>query len=286
MTTPLQDALREALVGWQSDLSPDWRPVIDGVELAFDAVDDRLELHPWEPIFPSRRHFSLPGEPDGAHMLHAFDHLPPRAVRCVVVGQDPYPNIAFSTGRAFESGEHRHWHELNNMRSHSMRCLIQSLCAFRSGRPSYAEDVEAWPAALKAIAKPASEIPGPGELAQTWVEQGVLLLNASLTLSRFAIEGDPHQTHGHLPLWRPLIGQVLRYFWKRPGQPVVFMLFGDAAQRAVADAGIIEPESINNDPAIVALPHPAVGNDFLKRSNPFALCNSKLRAMGAEPIHW
>ena len=90
VTTGLQDALREVLADWESDLSSDWRPVIDGVELAFDAVDGALELHPWEPIFPSRRHVELPGEPDGAHMFRAFDNLPPQSVRCVVVGQDPY----------------------------------------------------------------------------------------------------------------------------------------------------------------------------------------------------
>ena len=75
MATRLRTALRELLVDWQSDLNPEWRSVVNGVDLAFDAVDAALELHPWEPIFPSRRYFTLPGEPDGAHMLRAFDDL-------------------------------------------------------------------------------------------------------------------------------------------------------------------------------------------------------------------
>ena len=95
MATSLREALRETLSGWQTDLAPEWRKVLDGVQLAFDAVDARLELHPWEPIFPSRRHFPLPGAPAGAHLLRAFDSLKPDDVRCVLVGQDPYPNIAF-----------------------------------------------------------------------------------------------------------------------------------------------------------------------------------------------
>ena len=286
VTARLQDALRETLANWQSDLSHDWQSAVDGVELAFDAVDDSLELHPWEPIFPSRRHFSLPGEPDGAHMFRAFDHLPPHAVRCVLVGQDPYPNIAFCTGRAFESGEHRSWRELDNMRSRSMRCLIQSLYAFRSGNASHAENVEGWPATLKAIDALGNGFPTPAEIAQTWVDQGVLLLNASLTLTRFAVEGDPHQTKGHLPLWRPLIGHVLRHFASRPHQPVVFMLFGDAAQDAAMMSGIANRDSLCSHSAIVTSRHPAEGNGFLKGSNPFVLCNNKLLAMDAEPIHW
>ena len=286
MTIRLREALHEALAGWENDLSPDWRPVIDGVELAFDAVDEALELHPWEPIFPSRRHFTLPGEPDGTHMLRAFDGLPPDSVRCVVLGQDPYPNIAFCTWRAFETGEHRLWRELENMWSHSMRCLIQSLYAFRSGRTDGAQNVQDWPATLAAIDASGNGFPTPLDLAQTWVNQGVLLLNASLTLSRFGVDGDPHQTSGHLPLWRPLIERVLRHFYDPARQSVVFVLFGDAAQRAAVTSGIVDGGSMHGHPAIVASPHPAAGDDFLRSPNPFQLCNSKLLAMNAEPISW
>ena len=287
MATSLQSALREALSNWQSDLSPDWQHVIDGVNLAFDAVDIALELHPWEPIFPSRRHFALPGEPDGAHIFRAFDNLSPDSVRCIVVGQDPYPNIAFCTGRAFESGEHGHWRELNNMRSPSMRCLIQSVYAFRSGITSHAENTVDWPATLDAVAAPKTAFPKPAELAQSWVDQGVLLLNASLTLSRFSVDGDPHQTRGHLPLWRPFIGRLLHYFSSDSArQPVAFLLFGVAAQQAAIASGIVDQFAIRDHPAIVASPHPAEGDEYLQKFNPFERCNRKLAAMGAAPINW
>ncbi len=287
MTTSLQAALREMLRDWQSDLSSEWQSVIDGVELAFDAVDAALEIYPWEPIFPSRRHFALPGQPEGAHMFRAFDDLSPEDIRCVMVGQDPYPNIAFSTGRAFESGEHRHWRELGNMRSPSMRCLIQSLYAFRSGRIAAAQDTDGWRATLTAIDAPDSDFPSPTELAWSWVDQGVLLLNSSLTLSRFETHGDPHQTMGHLPLWRPLMKRILRYFCANDSaQRVVCLLFGVAAQEAAIASGITDADTIHNHPAIVTSPHPADGNGFLKQSNPFARCNEKLAAMGAPSIYW
>ena len=287
MTTSLKAALCEVLQDWQSDLGPDWRSVIDGVELAFDAVDAGLELHPWEPIFPSRRQYALPGEPDGAHMFRAFDDLSPQAVRCVVVGQDPYPNIAFSTGRAFESGEHRHWRDLDYMHSPSMRCLIQSLFACRSGRDSIAQDVDGWHSTLKIIDAPNNGFPAPNALAQSWVDQGVLLLNSSLTLSRFAVNGDPHQSKGHLPLWRPLIERIFQYFFSdQADQAVVFVLFGVAAQQAAIASGVVDSGTITNHPAIVTSPHPAEGNGFLQQPNPFMRCNRKLVTMGADPIHW
>lgn len=286
MATRLRDALRETLVDWQNDLSPGWQFVLEGVELAFEAVDGTLKLNPWEPIFPSRRSFSLPGEPPGAHLFRAFDGLAPDSVRCVVIGQDPYPNIAFSTGRAFESGEHRHWRELDNMLSSTMRCLVQSIHAFRSGTACNAEDVDGWSETLRAVTAPGTEFPTPAVLAQSWVDQGVLLLNASLSLSRFAVEGDPHQTRGHLPLWRPLIVRILQHFAGRSSQPVVFCLFGEAAQIAAVESGVVKQAALHTDPAIVASPHPSKGNAYLKQANPFEQCNRKLEAMGASGIHW
>ena len=286
MATSLREALREMLSGWQADLDPEWRKVLDGVQLAFDAVDEGLELHPWEPIFPSRRRFPLPGAPAEGHVLRAFDDLNPNDVRCVLVGQDPYPNIAFSTGRAFETGEHRHWREISHMRSCSMRSLIQSLYAFRSGQQDHAKETEGWAATIGAIQAAGTGFQRPQQLAQHWVDQGVLLLNASLTLSRFAVEGDPHQTSGHLPLWRPLMAHLIQHFAERGRQPVTFMLFGEAARQAAAASGVVEFGEIDRHPLFVASPHPAAGNDFLHCPNPFIRCNEKLLALRARPIHW
>ena len=286
MAAPLREALREMLSGWRDDLHPAWLRVLDGVQLDFDAVDEELELHPWEPIFPSRRRFPLPGAPAGAHLFRAFDNLSPDDVRCVLIGQDPYPSIAFSTGRAFETGEHRHWRELENMRSCSMRSLVQSLHAFRSGRHDHAKETAGWAATIEAIQAAGNGFPRPGRLARHWVDQGVLLLNASLTLSRFAVDGDPHQTKGHLPLWRPLTARLVQHFAERGGRPAAFMLFGEAARQAAAASGVVESDQIDGHPLFVASPHPAAGNDFLRCPNPFIRCNEKLLRLQARPIDW
>jgi len=285
MTIPLKDALQELLQDWRDDLSPPWRRLVAGVELGFEEVDADLELHPWEPIFPSRRHFVLPGEPSGAHMFRAFDQMHPEAVRCVVLGQDPYPSIDFATGRSFEAGGYHRWDELEKMSSCSVRSLIQSVYGFRSGQPRLCETTGNWSEVLRAIA-PDSGFPAPDRLAQEWVEQGVLLLNASLTLSRFSKEGGPHQLRGHLPLWRPLMAHLIGHFADRATQPVVFLLLGDAARQVAAVAGLAPGGEPDRHPAVVAMPHPAAGDDFLRLPNPFNRCNEKLLAMKAEPIRW
>jgi len=224
----------------------------------------------------------------GAHVFRAFDGIEPGSVRCLLLGQDPYPSVGFSTGRAFESGEHKRWRDLDNMFSSSMRCLLQSLAAFRTGCSELAKQTRNWPDALRWIETAQPRFPAPTELTDHWVDQGVLPLNASLTLTRFSVEGHPHQTQGHIPLWRPLMVRLMQHF-AECGRPVCFLLFGTAAQDAAIASGISHlrcRRADNAHPGVVCAPHPAAGDAFLAEQNPFSRCNRALVAQGGEPIDW
>ena len=284
MAVQLRAALRETLEGWQEDIYPPWRDLIVDVALGFEQVDATLELEPWEPIFPARRARMFPGAPAGAHMLSAFDGLTPEDVRCVILGQDPYPCPAFSTGRTFEAGNVACWQELDKMFSPSVRAVIQLIVAERTGAANYAEGFAQWPAALAAMESGAVELEAPDDLANRWVASGVLLLNASLTLTRFQRDGDPHQVRGHLPLWRPLLVRVLGHLAARD-LPVVFVGFGDAAAQALDDAGVGRSDA-GAKGCVILRPHPAQADEVLAQENPFTLCNRRLRAMGAAPVDW
>ena len=283
MAMPLQAALQDTLRGWREDIDPPWRAVVRTVSLAFDDVDPTLELEPWEPIFPARRGMVFPGAPAGAHMLRAFDGIAPGDVRCVILGQDPYPCPAFATGRAFEAGNVARWRELDKMFSPSVRAFIQMILAARTGAVRRAQGVAQWPATLAAIEQGAVDLEAPEALADHWVASGVLLLNASLTLTRFLREGDPHQVQGHLPLWRPLMIRVLTHLAER-GTPVVILGFGDAAAETLRAAGLHGSDA--GDERVILRPHPAQARGVLTQENPFALCNRRLRAMGAAPVDW
>src|SRR5688500_12945984 len=100
----LRDALRLFLQDWRHDLSPEWREILSATDPDFDGVAPHLKFDPAEPIYPGRRGRPVPGAPAGAHTFRALDGLPPRDVRAVIVGQDPYPRIAQATGRSFEQG--------------------------------------------------------------------------------------------------------------------------------------------------------------------------------------
>ena len=280
----LEEALRDTFEGWQKDVDPHWHDVVAGVDLAFDDVDPALELESWEPIFPARRGRTFPGAPAGAHTLRPFDGIGPEDVRCVILGQDPYPCPAFATGRAFEAGNIARWRELDKMFSPSVRAVIQLVVAARTGEAHYARSFARWPATLAAIEAGAVELEAPAVLADRWVASGVLLLNSSLTLSRFQRAVDPHQRRGHLPLWRPLMVRVLDRLAGR-GTPVVFIGFGDAAAETLAAVGLNESDA-GTVPRVILRQHPAAADAVLTQENPFTLCNRHLRTMGAAAVDW
>jgi len=288
MRLALKEAMQDILAGWREDLPPAWRSFAT-TDPDFGAIDPELSLEPWEPVFPARRGRVFPGAPKGAHMLHAFDGLAPADVRCVIVGQDPYPCPAFSTGRAFEAGNVASWRELEKMFSVSVRTFMQLIIAARTGDPSYAASTAAWRRVRSEIESGALQLEPAAEIADRWVRQGVLLVNSSLTISRFAVAGDPHQLRGHLPLWRPFIVSVLRALAGR-GAPIVFIGFGEQAAGTLAEAGISERPARDlhcaNGVGLLLREHPAKGDSVLAAENPFTLCIRLLAGAGAPPISW
>jgi uracil-DNA glycosylase len=283
MRLALKDAMQDILAGWRQDLDPAWRASLNGSELGFDAIDPALTLEPWEPVFPARRGLSFPGAPKGAHMFRAFDKIDPGDVRVVVLGQDPYPCAAFSTGRAFEAGNVADWRELEKMFSVSVRTYMQLIAAARTGNAAYVASATGWKTLLADIEAGSIDIEPAGEIADRWVRQGVLLVNSALTISRFTVAGDPHQLRGHLPLWRPFIVGVLRRLAER-GTPLVCIGFGGQAADTLHAAGI-GAGSVGTVGCILR-EHPARGDAVLAPANPFVLANRRLAAMGGEPVAW
>jgi uracil-DNA glycosylase len=281
MGVALREAMRDILAGWRQDLDPAWQAVLADAEPDFGAVDSDLTLDVWEPVFPARKGRKFLGAPKGAHIFHAFENIAPDDVRCVILGQDPYPDSGFSTGRAFEAGNVARWRELEKMFSVSVRTFMQLIVAARTGDASYAASTAAWRRLIDDIEADRLPIEPAAAIADRWVKAGVLLLNSALTLSRFTVEGDPHQLRGHLPLWRPLVAGVLAHLGRRR-QPIVFIAFGDQAAGALADAGIVAGGFVE----VILRAHPARGDEVLGKDNPFVLCNRFLSAAGAPPISW
>ncbi|MEO8669369.1 MAG: uracil-DNA glycosylase [Bauldia sp.] len=284
MGIALREAMQEILSGWRQDLGSDWQSVVQNAEPGFAAIDPGLMLEVFEPVFPVRKGQKYLGAPKGAHIFRAFDGIAPADVHCVVLGQDPYPDASFSTGRAFEAGNVRWWRELEKMFSVSVRTFMQLIVAARTGDASYARSTADWRRLVDDVESGRLPLEPAATIADRWVEDGVLLLNSALTLSRFAVEGDPHQLRGHLPLWRPFIAAVLGHLAGR-GNPVVFIAFGGQAASALRDAGV-EARVADRMVKVILREHPARGDEVLKLENPFVLANRFLGEAGAQAISW
>ena len=181
--------------------------------------------------------------PRGSNIFRAFDKCPFERLKVVIIGQDPYHGPGQAHGLCF----------------------------------SVAEGVP-FPPSLQNIFKEVhadtgAEIPLSGNLDR-WAEQGVLLLNAVLTVREH--EAASHAGRG----WETFTDAVVRAVAERK-EGVVYMLWGSYAQRK----GAIADPSRN---LILKAVHPSplsAYRGFLGCRH-FSQANAYLASLGKEPIVW
>lgn len=116
-------------------------------------------------------------------------------------------------------------------------------------------------------------IPDNGYLKK-WADQGVLLLNTSLTVR--AGKPNSHEKLG----WEILTDRIIKLLNDRQ-KPIVFILWGRNAQSK-------EPFITNPKHLIIKSPHPSpfsASRGFFG-SKPFSRTNNFLKSVGQEPIDW
>lgn len=116
-------------------------------------------------------------------------------------------------------------------------------------------------------------IPDHGNL-ENWARQGVLLLNATLTVR--GGQAGSHQGKG----WETFTDEVIRVVSDKT-EPVVFILWGSYARR--------KKELIDGSRhTIIESPHPSPfsANNGFFGSRPFSRANQALVAAGREPVDW
>ncbi len=116
------------------------------------------------------------------------------------------------------------------------------------------------------------KIPNHGYLVP-WAEQGVMLLNAVLTVR--AHKPTSHKNQG----WETFTDAVIRALSDRP-EPVVFLLWGAYAQKKIK---LIDTDRHR----IVAGAHPSpLSAKKFFGSKPFSAVNQALEDLGETPIDW
>ena len=181
--------------------------------------------------------------PAGRNIFRAFDRCPVDKLKVVIIGQDPYHGPGQANGLCFSVGEGVPFPP-------SLRNILQEV----------RDDV-------------GTPIPLSGEL-ERWAEQGVLLLNAVLTVR--AHEAASHAGHG----WEQFTDAVVRAIAERK-EGIVYMLWGSYAQKK----GSIADPSRN---LILKAVHPSPLSAYrgFFGCKHFSAANAYLTSIGKEPIEW
>ena len=180
--------------------------------------------------------------PPARLIFNAFDRTPFDKVKVVILGQDPYHEPGQAQGLAF-----------------------------------YVPPEVQTPPSLVNIAKElASDLGGDGATPDLmrWTDQGVLLLNATLTVA--AHRAASHQGHG----WETFTDAAVRAL-AEGREHLVFILWGASAQRKGA---FID----RTRHCVIESPHPSPLSAFrgFFGSRPFSRANAYLVAHGIEPVAW
>lgn len=186
---------------------------------------------------------STPIYPPARLIFNAFDHCPFNEVKVVIIGQDPYHGAGQANGLCF---------------------------SVNPGVP--------FPPSLLNIFKEiaadtGSPIPTDGDLTR-WSNQGVLLLNATLTVR--AASAGSHQNKG----WEQFTDAVISILAEKR-ENIVFILWGSYAQKKGA---FID----RNRHLVLTSPHPSPLSAYhgFFGNHHFTLTNDYLIKHGKEPIKW
>jgi len=181
--------------------------------------------------------------PDMHDIFNALKYTPFEKVKAVIIGQDPYHEIGQAHGLSF---------------------------SVQKGIPL--------PPSLQNIYKELKsdlgiEPPAHGDLS-SWAHEGVLLLNATLTVR----EGmaNSHQSIG----WQIFTDRIISLL-NEAEEPIVFLLWGSYAKQKVSL--ITNPKH-----KILSSAHPSPLSAYrgFFGSRPFSKINDFLRSTGREPINW
>ena len=181
--------------------------------------------------------------PPGNLIFNAFNLCPLSQVKVVLIGQDPYHEPGQAHGLCFSVNDGVPFPP-------SLRNIFQEIQA-DLGTP----------------------VPASGNLTR-WAEQGVLLLNATLTVRAHAAAS--HQKHG----WERFTDAVIRLV-SAECEHVVFILWGSYAQ---SKASLID--STKHCVLRSAHPSPLSAYRGFFGNHHFSLCNQYLQQHNIKPIDW
>jgi len=181
--------------------------------------------------------------PKGNLIFNAFDKTPFDKVKVVILGQDPYHEPGQAHGLCFSVNE-----------GIALPPSLQNI--------------------YKELEDDLGILPKPSGNLERWAEQGVLLLNATLTVR--AHQAGSHQQKG----WEVFTDAVIHRVAEEK-EHIVFILWGSYAQQK---GSFIDP--FRHKLLKSAHPSPLSAYRGFFGSKPFSQTNQYLIRMGQAPIEW
>lgn len=181
--------------------------------------------------------------PPASRIFAAFDACPFEQVKVVILGQDPYHEPGQANGLCFSVND-------GTPLPPSLQNIFKEISADLGIEPNRSGDL------------------------RRWSQQGVLLLNATLTVR--AGQAGSHQGQG----WEEFTDAVIRHL-SEEREGLVFLLWGNYARRKGA--------SIDRQKHLVlesAHPSPLSAHRGFFGNHHFTRANDYLRSHGKEPIDW
>ncbi len=176
-------------------------------------------------------------------LFRAFDECPLDALKVVILGQDPYHTPGVANGLSFSANE-------NNPIPPSLLNIYKEI------RTEFD-----------------TPIPKSPDLTR-WAKQGVLLLNATLTVQKS--KPASHQGKG----WEQFTDAVIKHI-SESKEHVVFMLWGNFAKKKEVLVDWTKHLVLKS-----AHPSPFSANNGFFGNNHFRLCNEYLTEHNLSPIEW
>lgn len=190
------------------------------------------------------------------NIFKAMQLTPPNEVKAVILGQDPYHNPGEAMGLSFS---------------------VPDTCPTPPSLANIKQELE-------------REYGKTGDMKNDltpWAEQGVLLLNTSLT-----VEHGQAFSHGNWG-WNELTGAIISQCLRLP-QTIVFLLWGSPAIKTANEAAKSITDMPIQDKFFIMTTHPSpfsanrpsskavafIGSDCFKTAN------SLLETHGAVPVEW
>lgn len=152
-------------------------------------------------------------------------------INYIILGMDPYPSwyeidgtiLPVATGRSFEVGNLNSWQQ--TFKQNSLQNIVKAIYYNQTGEKKKLDEIR------ELLANNAFELSPPHQWFNNLETQGVLFLNATLTVAPKTVA--PKCSVSFTQLWKAIMSQVIRYV---NTEQVCWLLFGVKAQNRVQEA--------------------------------------------------